>query len=83
MNSKYKIKILQSICCVVIVYIFGKIHSNFILNVFLFLLIGFILNIENFISGDEGRRKCLVNSISFSVLSILFFYIISYIASAL
>ena len=83
MISKYKIKILQSICCIIIISIFGKLHSNFILNIFLFLLIGFVLNIENFISGGNDRKKCLINSILFSVLSTLFFYIISYITSAL
>lgn len=83
MISKYKIKILQSICFVIIISIFGKFGSNFILNIFLFLLMGFVLNIENFISSGNDRKKCLINSILFSVLSTLFFYIISYIASAL
>lgn len=81
MISKYKIKILQSICCVIIISIFGKFRSNFILNIFLFLLMGFVLDIENFIAGGESRKKCLIISVSFSIIATLVFYIISYITS--
>lgn len=83
MISKYKIKILQSICCVIIVFIFGKLHSNFILNIFVLFLMGFVLDIENFIDGGEARKKCLISSTIFSIIGVLIFYIISYITSAL
>ncbi len=73
MISKYKFKILQSICCVIIIYIFGKFPSNFILNIFLFLLIGFVLNIENFINGGKDRKRGFINSILFWALTTLFF----------